>query len=143
MRIFFNGKYDRSGANLAFAGTRQSANITASSTDKLFIPTPNRRAAITALGVSVDTVPIGGGTITGIFHKYDASADAAVALNTLTDLETLVTKEGRTVALLSTLTDAQRTLDDGDTIYFEVTSSGTVTTQPTNLCASVELAVLE
>lgn len=143
MRLFANKKYDRSGADIAFVGTRVTGNLTATSTDKFFIPTPNRRSAVTAFGVSVDTLPINAGTNTAILYKYDASADAAVALTAATDLETLTTKEGRSVALISTLTDAQRTLDDGDTLYVETTQSGAQTQQPTNLCFSVELAVLE
>lgn len=143
MRTFFNGRFDRAGTNIINVGTRVDTALTASGADKFFIPVMNRRAAIMGLSVSVDTVPVNAAANTAIFYKYDASADAAVALNTLTDLETLVTKEGRKVDLLATLTDAQRTLDDGDTLYVETTQGGAQTTQPTNLCFAVELAVLE
>jgi hypothetical protein len=143
VRTFFNGKFDRSGINLVNIGTRVTAALTETGTDTFFLPAMQRRAAIMGLAISVDTVPVNAGTSTIIFYKYDASADAAVALNTASNLETLVTKEGRRVDLLATLTDAQRTLDDGDTIYAVITSSSTYGTQPTNLCLAAELAVLE
>jgi len=67
--------------------------------------------------VSAGTVPAStSGTILGVIQKYDASANAAVTLTADVDLEALTAKEGTAVALLSTLTDAQRTLDTGDTL---------------------------
>lgn len=92
--------------------------------------------------VSAGTVPAStSGTILGVIQKYDASADAAVTLTDNVDLEALVAKEGTAVALLSTLTDAQRTLDTGDTLQFAVTTTNTVTTAAVDLMVNVELFV--
>jgi hypothetical protein len=92
--------------------------------------------------VSAGTVPAStSGTILGIIQKYDASADAAVTLTDNVDLEALTAKEGTAVALLSTLTDAQRTLDTGDTLQFVVTTTNTVTTAAVDLMVNVELFV--
>ena len=92
--------------------------------------------------VSAGTVPAStSGTILGVIQKYDASADAAVTLTADVDLEALVAKEGTAVALLSTLTDAQRTLDTGDTLQFVVTTTNTVTTAAVDLVVNVELFV--
>jgi hypothetical protein len=92
--------------------------------------------------VSAGTVPAStSGTILGVLQKYDASADAAVALTGNVDLEALVAHEGTAVALLSTLTDAQRTLDIGDTVRFAVTTNNTVTTAAADLMVNVELLV--
>ncbi len=92
--------------------------------------------------VSAGTVPAStSGTILGVIQKYDASADAAVTLTADVDLEALVAKEGTAVALLSTLTDAQRTLDTGDTLQFAVTTTNTVTTAAVDLMVNVELFV--
>jgi hypothetical protein len=92
--------------------------------------------------VSAGTVPAStSGTILGVIQKYDASADAAVTLTADVDLEALVAKEGTAVALLSTLTDAQRTLDTGDTLQFVVTTTNTVTTAAVDLLVNVELFV--
>jgi hypothetical protein len=92
--------------------------------------------------VSAGTVPAStSGTILGVIQKYDASADAAVTLTDNVDLEALTAKEGTAVALLSTLTDAQRTLDTGDTLQFVVTTDNTVTTAAVDLMVNVELFV--
>lgn len=92
--------------------------------------------------VSAGTVPAStSGTILGVIQKYDASADAAVTLTDNVDLEALVAKEGTAVALISTLTDAQRTLDTGDTLQFVVTTTNTVTTAAVDLVVNVELFV--
>lgn len=92
--------------------------------------------------VSAGTVPAStSGTILGVIQKYDASADAAVTLTADVDLEALTASEGTAVALLSTLTDAQRTLDTGDTLQFVVTTTNTVTTAAVDLMVNVELFV--
>jgi hypothetical protein len=92
--------------------------------------------------VSAGTVPAStSGTILGVIQKYDASADAAVTLTDNVDLEALTAKEGTAVALLSTLTDAQRTLDTWDTLQFVVTTDNTVTTAAVDLMVNVELFV--
>jgi len=102
------------------------------------------RCAISRAVVAAGTVPAStGGTILGVIQKYDASADAAVALTDNVDLEALTAHEGTAVALLSSLTDAQKTLDTGDTLRFAVTTSSSVTTAAVDLTVNVELLVLE
>jgi len=92
--------------------------------------------------VSAGTVPAStSGTILGVLQKYDASADAAVALTDNIDLEALVAHEGTAVTLLTTLTDAQKLLDTGDTVRFVVTTNNTVTTAAVDLVVNVELLV--
>ena len=92
--------------------------------------------------VSAGTVPAStSGTIVGVIQKYDASADAAVAVTGNVDLEALTAHEGTAVALLSTLTEAERTLDTGDTLRFVVTTNNTVTTAAVDLMVNVELFV--
>ena len=92
--------------------------------------------------VSAGTVPAAtSGTILGVLQKYDASADTAVALTGNVDLEALVAHEGTAVALLSTLTEEQKTLAVGDTVRFVVTTNNTVTTAAADLMVNVELLV--
>ena len=92
--------------------------------------------------VSAGTVPASAsGTILGVIQKYDASANAAVTLTANVDLEALTAKEGTAVALLSTLTDTQRTLDTGDTLQFVVTTTNTVGTAAVDLMVNIELFV--
>ena len=92
--------------------------------------------------VSAGTVPAStSGTILGVLQKYDASANAAVTLTADVDLEALTAKEGTAVGLLTTLTDAEKLLDTGDTVQFVVTTTNTVTTAAVDLMVNVELLV--
>lgn len=138
-------KAGRFGTHPAFAHGRQlDAGITASATVKVPIATPYRRSFIERFGVSAVTLPIGGAAITAILQKKPVGA-AAVALTAGIDL-TVTTQTALQVglgALLSTLTDAQRVLNEGDYLYVDVIAAGTVTTQPVGLQFSVELLVLE
>ena len=96
------------------------------------------RAVVSAL-----TVPVcGSGTILATIIKYDASANAAVTLTGDIDLEALTAKEGTAVALLSSLTEAQRTLDTGDTLGLVVVSTNTVGTANVDLYCNIEVLVL-
>ena len=102
------------------------------------------RCSVSRAVVSAGTVPAStGGTIVGVLQKYDASADAAVALTSSVDLEALTAKEGTAVSLLASLSEAQRTLDAGDTLQFVVTTDSSVTTAAVDLNVNVELFVLE
>ena len=92
--------------------------------------------------VSAGTVPAStSGTILGVVQKYDSTANTAVALTDNVDLEALTAHEGTAVTLLSTLTDAQKTLRPGDTVRFVVTTNNTVTTAAVDLVVNVELLV--
>ena len=92
--------------------------------------------------VSAGTVPAStSGTILGVLQKYDASANAAVVLSGNVDLEALTAHEGTAITLLTTLTDAEKTLDTGDTVRFVVTTDNTVTTAAVDLMVNVELLV--
>lgn len=100
------------------------------------------RCYINRAVVSAGTVPAStSGTILGVIQKYDASADAAVALSGNVDLEALTAHEGTAVSFLTTLTDSQLTLDTGDTLRFVVTTNNTVTTAAVDLVVNVELLV--
>lgn len=112
-----------------------TATLTANSTTTFVLGGFGRRVRFAGFSVSVTTVPADSdGAITAVVQKYDASADAAVALTSATNLETLTTREERTVAPIGTLTEAQFTLDAGDTLEFVVTNdSAAINTQPTNL----------
>ena len=97
------------------------------------------RAVVSALVAPVSA----SGTVLGVLQKYDASANAAVALTGNIDLEALTANEGTAVSLLSTLTDAERTLDTGDTLRLVVTTTDTVGTPEQDLTVNFELFVLE
>lgn len=93
--------------------------------------------------VSAQTKPASSSAVSGVLYKYNATSNAAVALTGSVDLKGLTDLEGSAVALLSSLTDAQKTLNPGDTLEFTVTAAGTVSTQPVDLVVAVEVLVLE
>lgn len=83
------------------------------------------------------------GTILLTLKKYDASANAAVTLSSAFDLETLTANEGALLTILSTLTDEQRRLDVGDTLFFEIVSnSAAFNTAPVGIRVDIELLVM-
>lgn len=142
MLDYFRPKPGRFGISSTMMHGRAQGNITASGdTEHNFGASP-AKAFVNAAVVSADVVPVGGGTITAILRKYDASANAYVTLTSAVDLEALTAKEGTALSFISTLTQAQRTLDTGDTLVFLITASGTVTTQPDDLVVNTELLVL-
>ena len=92
--------------------------------------------------VSAGTVPAStSGTILAVLEKYDSTANAAVTLTANIDLEALTAKEGTALTFLTTLTDAEKLLDTGDTVQFVVTTNNTVTTAAVDLMVNVELLV--
>lgn len=104
-----------------------------------------RKVQFSSLGASAVTVPADAdGSILAYAYKYDASADAAVALTGPLNLEALVTREGSSVPALATASDADLTFDVGDTLEIHVVNnSAAIDTQPAGLVFSAELLVLE
>lgn len=123
------------------------ATITANATTTGYIATPKRKLFIERASISSSAVPADAdGTILFKLLKYDASADADVTLVNNADLETLITNETQSFALtlVSGLTAAQRTLDEGDTLRWTIVSnSAAFNTAPANVCVAVEALVRE
>lgn len=75
--------------------------------------------------------------------KYDASAAAGVTLVSSFDLEAQTLGQSDRLPLVSTLTDAQRTLDFGDFLYVSiVNNSAAINTQPSAMAVTVKLKIL-
>lgn len=107
------------------------------------VATPYRSAYV--FGCSVSQYALGvyatSGTIQ--FQKITAGGGTTVNLTAAQDI-TATTQTAKTtfnVPLLSTLTDAQRTVMPGDMLVAVVTVTGSVTTQPVAGAATVELSV--
>jgi hypothetical protein len=103
-----------------------------------------RKCRVSRFGATTVTVPADAdGTIVATLRKYDASADTPVTLTDNVDLEALVTREESSTAVLG-LSDADLTLDTGDTLEIHVVSnSAAIDTQPAGLVFVAELLVLE
>lgn len=140
---FFRPKPGRFGTAVTCMHGRAQGNIGASGdTEHNFGAFP-AKCLINRAVVSAETVPVGAGTVTAVLKKYDASANEAVTLTSAVNLEALTAQEGTALSFLSTLTEAERTLDTGDTLLFLISSSSTISTQPDDLVVNTELLVLE
>ena len=137
----------RFGTMLQVAQAANVGNVTANDTTRFFLPVAAGKYWVSKLSVVCDTVGADAdGSIVATFYKYSGVSDAGTALNTATNLETLVTKETRDVPVTATLTDVQRLLDtsNGDSLYVEVVNdSAAIDTQPTKLSFAVELFALK
>ncbi len=141
---FFKPKPGRFGVSSALLVGRCQTTIADSGTTTFSFGSHPAKCEIARAVVSAGTVPVSsGGTILGVLQKYDASANAAVTLSGNVNLEALTAHEGTAIPLLTTLTDAQKFLDTGDTIRFVVTTTDTVGTAAVDLYVNTELLVQE
>lgn len=121
--------------------------ITASATTTYRMPTPSRRCFIERISYQTGTVPVSaGGTIIATAKKRDNQAAQDVTLSSGLSLEsdgiTAVNKP-TAFTMLSTLTDAQRILQEGDSWFVDVVSDAAIGTNHANAYFVVELLVLE
>lgn len=125
--------------------SKDVGTLTANQTNTRSMGGVNRRAFVERLSVSARTVPVDNdGTLLATVKKRDASAGANVTLTAAFNLETLVANASSAIALLSTLTDDQLTLDQGDTLFVEiVNNSAAIDTQPADLVFTAVLGVLQ
>lgn len=100
------------------------------------------KAYINKFTVSAEAFP-NATTNTVTLIKYDASAAADVTLSSALDINNKTANVAQVGAMIATLTEAQRTLDTGDTIRIQLITTGSVTTQPDDITINVELLVLE
>lgn len=102
-----------------------------------------RKVQFHKFGATTVTVPEDAdGTILAYAYKYDASADAAVALTGALDLEALVTREETSADALSSLT-SDLVFGVGDALEIHVVSnSAAIDTQPAGLVFTAEFYVL-
>lgn len=115
--------------------------LTANTTTTFYVGTPKRKCFIERITYHASTIAADSdGTILATVKKWDDSAQAAVSLTAATSLEGLTAKKATEIALLSSLTPAQLTIDEGDTIYIDiVNNSAAIDTQHANAQLVVEL----
>lgn len=143
----FKPKSGRFGVHPAFLASIQASTLTASTTTSFRIPTPKRRLRVLRGTYCAHTLPIDAdGTVLATLKKYDISAAAAVSLSSAVSLKVDVSVADTATAftLLTTLTEAQLTVDEGDTLFVDVVSnSAAIDTQPVDLQFVVEVGVKE
>jgi len=140
---YFRPKFAaRNGVEIATIGTT-TFNLTPNATLDLYMSGPPATSYIE--GISYVTNVNGNdadGTITATLYKYDVSAAAEYVLTGAINMETLVPHMNVSLPILSTVTDAQRVLEVGDSVIIRLVSdSAVIDTQP-QIEVTVELAVL-
>jgi len=98
------------------------------------------RAFISKISISAGTFPAAT-TVAATFRKKPSST--AVALTSAIDIDDKTAGTAVAGSFLSSLTEAQRTLNPGETLELSVVTAGSVTAQSEDLVVSVELLVLE
>lgn len=98
---------------------------------------------INRASVSAGTYPTAATSCVARLIKYDSTANAAVTLTGDLDINDKTDREALALAITTTLTDAQRTLNPGDTLEFELVTVGVVSVQPDDIVCVVELYVEE
>lgn len=138
--------FGRFGAHPVWVTRTLVANpITANTTNDYLLAAAPVACTLGKAVLTVNTVAADAdGTILATLVKYSKTADAFTTLTSNLDMETMVTKEGTAFAFLATLTDAQQTLQAGDSIFLRIiNNSAALNTQPTDVTTTVELFVKE
>jgi len=102
----------------------------------------NRRAIVDNVNISAQTYPTAATSVVATLVKRDVSAAGNVSLS---DGIAVSAKTAETVqqgTLVSSLTDAQKLLDYGDTLKLSLVTTGAVSVQPVDLTVTVELLLL-
>lgn len=98
---------------------------------------------INRASVAAATYPTAATSCVARLIKYDSTANAAVTLTSDLDINDKTDREALALAITTTLTEAQRTLNPGDTLEFEIVTVGAVSVQPDDIVCVVELYVEE
>ncbi len=101
-----------------------------------------RKAVISSVNVSALTFPTAATSCVATLVKRDVSAAGNVTLTSNIDVNAKTAETVQQGALLTTLTDAQKLLDAGDTLKVSLVTTGAVSVQPVDLTVTVELQLL-
>lgn len=145
-RNHFQPKGGRFGVQVAFVSGKQlDAGVTANVTTSIPLASPQRKSVIARATVQVTTVPVDAdGALLGTLKKFNQVTGVTTSLSAAFDLELITARKPAQLTLLSTLTEWQLQLAEGEYLFFDVVSnSAAIDTQPKELIVTVELLVLE
>lgn len=142
---FFGPPANRKGTMPVAVGGRIGTTIANTTTTLVSLGGYPKTAYISGFEVSQQILATSASALTFVVQKYDSVANAPVVLTAAVNMLTAaqIAREGAVIPLLSTLTQAQRTLRGGDTLEVLITAAGTVTGQPTDFFVVGELLVAE
>jgi hypothetical protein len=145
-RNHFQPKGGRYGVQVAFVSGKQlDAGITANTTTAIPLASPVRKNIIARVTAQVTTVPTDAdGTILATLKKFNQVSGVTTVLSSALDLEALTARKPVQFTLLSTLSEWQLQLAEGEYLYVDVVNnSAAIDTQPKELTFTAELLVQE
>jgi hypothetical protein len=141
MYNFFKPKPGRFGVAPSNLTVRPVLGTLAAGTVVHNLGTIPARAYINRITISAGTFP-NADSVEATLRKKPVGA-TAVALTGAIDIDNKTAGTGVAGAFLTAATEAQRTLNPGETLELSVVTVGTVTAQAADLLVTVELLVLE
>ncbi len=136
------GRYGVQNTHVEFGNAGPISPVAvASSTVVYRTGTPLRKAYVDRIGLLIGTLAAGSAAITAQFFLRNSVGSKNVALTATFDLKTGSTLTVRNVPI--TATEVQRNVLEGDYLAVDIVAAGTITQQPVDLFAMVELDILE
>lgn len=142
MLNFFQPRPGRFGIQPVVLRAKLDTGTLAAGTATFHIGGLPAKAVVSRVIVSALTYPTAATSCVATLVKRDVSASANVTLTSNIDVNTKTAETVQTGTLVSTLTDAQKLLDSGDTLKVSLVTTGSVTVQPVDLTVTVELQYL-
>jgi hypothetical protein len=140
MYNFFRPKPGRFGVAPVVLAVKPSFGTLAAGTVVHNLGSIPSRAYISKISISAGTFPNADSVAATLRKKPSGTA---VALTSAIDIDNKTASTAVAGSFLAAATEAQRTLNPGETLELSVVTVGSVTAQPADLVVSVELLVLE
>ena len=141
MDASFKPTAGRFGLNLVTLTVRPAFGTLAAGTVVHLLGAYPKRCYVSNVTISGAVFPTAATSIVATLRKKPSGT--VVPLTTGIDINAKTADTAVQGAFLSTLTDANRVLNPGETLNLSVVTTGSVTVQPTEVTVIVELAVLE
>ena len=138
---FFKPKPGRFGVMPVAVTVRPSFGTLAAGTVAHMIGGYHQRCTVGGISIAAGTFPTAATSIVATLQKKPSGS--AVALTSGIDINTKTAQTSVDGVILSSATDAQLTLNPGETLLLSVVTTGAVSVQPADLIVTVELLVEE
>jgi hypothetical protein len=137
----FAPKPGRFGIQVATITTRPVFGTLAAGTVAHMIGGYTKPAVITSVSIAATTFPTAATSVVATLQKKPSGT--AVALTSGLDINTKTAQTAVTGTVLGTVSDADKTLQPGETLLLSVVTTGAVSVQPVDVVVTVELLVQE
>jgi hypothetical protein len=138
---FFKPKPGRFGIMPVAVCTRPVFGTLAAGTVAHFVGSYPKKCVISGISIGATTFPTAATSIVATLQKKPSGT--AVDLTSGININTQTAQAAVAGTILSTATDAQLTLNPGETLLLSVVTTGAVSVQPVDLMVTVEVLVQE